>query len=208
MLTVSRSLPVCACRCVSASYDGLCRVWDLLSGSCLKTIYCAPGRDATAPALPPVSSVRITPNGKFLLASYLDASVRLWDYQGAGGCVKVYEGHVNKQYCAASAFLVTHKRKYAVAGSEDGRVYVWDIQSKEIVQRVDVAAGAEAAQGGTAGGGEGVGVCLGVTCHPTRHVLVSSATVDAGQKAQLSVFVDNETETVLDDAQPAKKMED
>ena len=193
--------------CVSASYDGLCRVWDILSGSCLKTIYIPPPQQSAKPQLPPVSSVRITPNGKFLLASYLDGSVRLWDYQGGGGCVKVYEGHVNERYCCASAFLVTHKRKYAVAGSEDGKVYLWDIQSKEVVQKVAVAAG-ETAVGGGGAAAEGVGVCLGVTCHPTRHVLVSSVTGDVGQKAQLSVFVDNETETVTeDDAQPPKKEE-
>jgi len=192
--------------CVSASYDGLCRVWDILSGSCLKTIYIPPPQQSAKPSLPPVSSVRITPNGKFLLASYLDSTVRLWDYQGGGGCVKVYDKHVNGRYCCASAFLVTHKRKYAVGGSEDGQVYVWDIQSKDVVQRVAVGGSSE---GGTVGGGEGVGVCLGVTCHPTRHVMVSSVTVDVGQKAQLSVFVDNETETVTeDDAQPPKKMEE
>ena len=121
--------------------------------------------------------------------------------------MKVYEGHVNERHCCASAFLVTHKRKYAVAGSEDGKVYVWDIQSKEVVQKVAVA-GSDAAVT-SAAGGEGVGVCLGVTCHPTRHVLVSSVTVDVGQKAQLSVYVDNETETVTeDDAQPVKRMEE
>ena len=120
--------------------------------------------------------------------------------------MKVYDKHVNGRYCCASAFLVTHKRKYAVGGSEDGQVYVWDIQSKDVVQRVAVGGSSE---GGTVGGGEGVGVCLGVTCHPTRHVMVSSVTVDVGQKAQLSVFVDNETETVTeDDAQPPKKMEE
>ena len=192
-------------------------MWDILSGSCFRTIYIPPPQHSAKPQLPPVSSVRITPNGKFLLASYLDGTVRLWDYQGAGGCVKSYSGHVNERWCAASAFLVTHKRKYAVAGSEDGSVYMWDIQSKEVVQKVVVAGignggGSEATVNGGSGGGgggEGVGVCLGVTCHPNRHVLVSSATVDVGQKAQLSVFVDNETETVNEDeAQPVKKMEE
>ena len=64
-------------QAVSASYDGLSRVWDLTTGACLRTIYV----DKT----PPVSAVRFTPNGKFLLSSYLDGRIRLWDYSRGGG---------------------------------------------------------------------------------------------------------------------------
>ena len=180
-------------QAVSSSYDGLCRVWDLTTGACLRTIY--------VDKVPATSSARFTPNGKFVLTSYLDGCIRLWDYT-TGTMVKQYEGHVNAAWCCATGFLVTHRKKYVVGGSEDGRLYVWDIQSREVVQRLDVG---KAGGGGGAGGGgvvakvgsSGAGVCLALTCHPTRHVMVSSVTVDGGQGSALSVFTDNDSELVI-----------
>ena len=187
-------------QAVSASYDGLARVWDLTTGACLRTIY--------VEKTPPVSAVRFTPNGKFVLSSYLDGRVRLWDYQASGLCVKEYSGHVNARFCCASGFLVTHARKYLVSGSEDGHVVVWDIQSRDVVQRIEVggpAAGAKPSKAAL-----GVGVALAVSCHPTRHILVSSVTVEAGERSHLKVFVDNDTETVVEPeaASGAKRMAD
>lgn len=49
---------------VSSSYDGLCRIWDTASGQCLKTLI----EDDN----PPVSFVKFSPNGKYILAATLD----------------------------------------------------------------------------------------------------------------------------------------
>jgi COMPASS component SWD3 len=49
---------------VSSSYDGLCRIWDTATGHCLKTLI----DDEN----PPVSFVKFSPNGKFILAGTLD----------------------------------------------------------------------------------------------------------------------------------------
>lgn len=67
----------------SSSYEGLCRIWDTGTGACLKTLI--------AKEFPPISLVRFTPNGKFLLTATLDSQLKLWDYNE---CVprKVYEG--------------------------------------------------------------------------------------------------------------------
>nr|GMD49687.1 kinesin-like protein KIN-8B [Ipomoea batatas] len=48
----------------SSSYDGLCRVWDASTGHCMKTLI----DDEN----PPVSFVKFSPNGKFLLVGTLD----------------------------------------------------------------------------------------------------------------------------------------
>ena len=183
-------------QAVSSSYDGLSRVWDLTTGALLRTIYAKPPPDQTPPdKIPPVSASRFTPNGKFLLSSYLDGKIRLWNYEQGGECVRTYEGHFNAAWCCATGFLVTYQRKYLVGGSEDGRVYIWDITSREVVQRIDVGNGGVVAKVG----GTGAGVCVAVSCHPTRHVLVTSVTVEPGQASQLSVFTDNDTETVITD---------
>lgn len=55
------------------------------------------------------------------------------------GCLVVggsYAGHVNKEYCLFSTFSVTGG-KYIVSGSEDKLVYLWDLQTKEIVQKLE-----------------------------------------------------------------------
>ncbi|CAI5933419.1 unnamed protein product [Closterium sp. NIES-64] len=49
---------------VSSSYDGLCRIWDTQTGHCLKTLIDDDN--------PPVSFVKFSPNGKFILAGTLD----------------------------------------------------------------------------------------------------------------------------------------
>jgi COMPASS component SWD3 len=116
---------------VSSSYDGLIRVWDTNSGRCLKTIV-----DDDNPS---VSSVVFSFNGKYLLAATLDDTIRLWSLQ-TGKCVKSYSGHVNRKYCIAPNFVsirTDDERSggdmHVISGSEDGRVLIWNLNSRTIV---------------------------------------------------------------------------
>lgn len=52
---------------VSSSYDGLCRIWDASTGHCMKTLI----DDEN----PPVSFVKFSPNGKFILVGTLDSTL-------------------------------------------------------------------------------------------------------------------------------------
>ena len=119
---------------VSCASDGLIRVWDTATGQCLRTLV---HEDNAA-----VTSVRFSPNGKFILASTLDSSIRLWNYV-EGRCVKTYQGHTNGKYSIGGAFGMydnkesTEQRSFAVSGSEDGSLFVWDVQSKAILQRIE-----------------------------------------------------------------------
>jgi COMPASS component SWD3 len=122
-------------RFVTSSFDGLCRVWDTLTGQCCTTIV-SPSMGSRG--VPAVSAARFSPNGDYLLLSTLDSAVRLWDVD-AGKCVKTYRGHVNKGYCAFSTFFAMdgiggHGEQHAsiVSGSECGKVYVWGLQSREL----------------------------------------------------------------------------
>ena len=68
------------------------------SNNCLKTLVDS--------ANPPVSHVKFSPNGKYILASTYDSTLRLWDYLKAR-VLKTYRGHVNEKYCLFSEFSVT-----------------------------------------------------------------------------------------------------
>lgn len=128
----------------SASYDGNLRLWDSASSVCLKVCACEGREDAIAQVRfflqtviddsnQAVSFVRFAPNGKFLLASTLDSTLRLWSHEGAGKALKTYTGHTNTKYCIFTCF----GPDIIVSGSEDNKAYVWDVQSKELMQTLE-----------------------------------------------------------------------
>ena len=127
----------------SCSSDGLIRIWDTGTGQCLKTLV---HEDNAA-----VTSVKFSPNGRYVLAATLDNSLRLWNYV-EGRCVKTYQGHKNEKYSigvcfgtysvSASAREELDEEEWrkqwplAACGSEDGSTVLWDVNSKEILQRL------------------------------------------------------------------------
>ncbi|KAF2753583.1 WD40 repeat-like protein [Pseudovirgaria hyperparasitica] len=118
----------------SCSSDGLIRVWDTATGQCLRTLV----HEDNAP----VTSVKFSPNGKYLLAWTLDSCMRLWNYvEGKGRCVKTYQGHLNRKYALSGCFGVYGTKPYESAfvasGSEDGRILLWDVSSKILLQSLE-----------------------------------------------------------------------
>lgn len=117
----------------SCATDGLIRIWDTATGQCLRTLVHEDN--------PPVTAVKFSPNGKYVLAWTLDDCVRLWDYV-EGRCIKTYQGHGNVKYSLQGGFGVYGERggpRYAfvVSGSEDGAVLCWDVVSKQVLQRLE-----------------------------------------------------------------------
>lgn len=81
---------------------------------------------------------------------------KLWNYS-TGKFLKIYTGHANEVYCITSTFSVTNG-KYIVSGSEDKCVYLWDLQGKNMVQKIE-------------GHSDAV---ISVTCHPTENKIASA----------------------------------
>jgi len=58
--------------------------------------------------------------------------MRLVSYP-SGKVLKVYRGHKNNKFCTTGTFIPTLKPRPAVAcGSEDGSIFVWDLNSKQV----------------------------------------------------------------------------
>ncbi|KAH8910659.1 WD40 repeat-like protein, partial [Coniochaeta sp. PMI_546] len=127
----------------SCSTDGLIRIWDTSTGQCLRTLVHEDN--------PAVTNVCFSPNGRFVLAFNLDNSIRLWDYV-SGSVKKTYQGHKNSGFSIGGSFGVladardgdegsTHNGgdAFVASASEDGDIVMWDVKSKEIVQRISGA---------------------------------------------------------------------
>jgi COMPASS component SWD3 len=137
------------------------RVWDTASGQCLRTLVHEDNASVT--------TVRFSPNGKYILAFTLDSCIRLWDYV-SGSVKKTYQGHVNTKYSLGGAFGVSGDQAFIVSGSEDGDIVFWDVKTKEIVQRVK--------------GHEGVVCWVDTYSGPTN------AVVSCGLDGEVKVWVD------------------
>ncbi|OAQ91003.1 WD repeat-containing protein [Purpureocillium lilacinum] len=112
---------------VSCSTDGLIRVWDTSTGQCLRTLVHEDN--------PAVTNVCFSPNGRFVLAFNLDNCIRLWDYV-AGTVKKTYQGHRNEKFAIGGCFAVLDGEPFIASASEDGDIVLWDVKSKDILQRV------------------------------------------------------------------------
>lgn len=166
------------------------RIWDTSTGQCLRTLVYEDN--------PAAASVCFSPNGRFVLASYTDSCVRLWDFINMPCTVKkTYQGHINKDYSIGGCFgMLRSMRRVAVAAgdenndpesefqeeqwvesdsvafvasaSEDGAVVLWDVKTKEVLQRVE---------------GAHQGICFWVDVHGETGTMVS-----CGQDGRVVVF--------------------
>lgn len=73
----------------TSSADGSVKVWDGVSGKCVRSI-------ESAHAGAPVSSVRVSRNGKYVLSAGRDSFIRLWDV-GSGRELVRYEGAMHSR---------------------------------------------------------------------------------------------------------------
>lgn len=155
------------------------RIWDTSTGQCLRTLVHEDN--------PAAASVCFSPNGRFVLASYTDSCMRLWDFINMPCAVKkTYQGHVNENFSIGGCFGVLRRHPnrdklgysteedyeeeqredseddgsltFVASASEEGDIVMWDVNTKEIVQRVE---------------GAHQGVCFWVDVHGDSGTMVS-----------------------------------
>jgi len=152
------SLDVSAHEILVGSGDGRARLYDLRAGSLLT--------DTLGGS---VSSVKFTRDGQCILASCVGGSLKLMDKTN-GEMLSEFKGHVNKDYKLDSC--LDHTDQLVVSGSEDSKVYLWDLVTGEVVGKLDH--------------GPNTGTVHSLAVHPARSMLVSA------QRGTVTVWQDRE----------------
>lgn len=115
---------------ISGSKDSTIKFWDIISGLCVKTISSHLGE---------VTSVATNLSGTLMLSSSKDNSNRLWDIR-MNKAVRRFKGHQN----TSKNFIRTGfgpRENVVIGGSEDGFVYVWDVEKTDVVAKLGPANG-------------------------------------------------------------------
>lgn len=86
----------------------------------------------------PVTSVQQALDGNAILVSTLDSTIRLIDKRN-GQLLQSYKGHVNKEYRIRSCLAM--QDSMIISGSEDGKIYAWDLLTGNIVTTIDAHEG-------------------------------------------------------------------
>lgn len=115
---------------LSGSKDATVRYWDVVSGLCVNTI---------SGHLGEVTSINTNCAGTLFLTSSKDNSNRLWDMRQCRP-VRRFKGHQNTSKNFIKAEFGPRER-LITGGSEDGFVYLWDVDTEEIVRKVGPANG-------------------------------------------------------------------
>lgn len=130
---------------VSGSGDRTVRIWDIekarcrlvlnvtsgLAGGSTETTTTAEGSAASKkPIDAGITSIALSPNGRFLAAGALDRSIRLWETDMGRAC-ETLEGHRDSVYSVAFA----PDGRHLISGSLDKTIKVWQFDSSEDLSR-------------------------------------------------------------------------
>lgn len=163
--TVS-SVAVVGGEVFAGSVDGRVRVYDLRTG-CVDV-------DVLAAS---VTSVVPSADGESYLASTLDSSLRLMDRK-TGKCLQTFQhqDYRNETYRVRS--MLAMGDAFAISGGEDGSVFMWDVLSGELRERVWHKRNADGGGGGGGYGEQGFGskrdVVSAVAWNPARKTWASA----------------------------------
>ncbi|KAA1115928.1 WD domain protein [Puccinia graminis f. sp. tritici] len=160
---------------ISGSFDETVKVWDFLAGKLLRTL---PGHSEV------VSCLDFSRDGSVIVSGSFDGLIRMWDTT-SGQCLKtmVVAQETNAPVYSIPARVIsrvttTNKldpgnpigdRDLVLMGSEDGSLWIWDLQSRELVLR-------------KASHQDSI---IGISVHPTNPSIFATAGLDKDPSIKL-----------------------
>ena len=111
---------------LTGSFDGKVHMWDSMSLNSLKT--------SSFNRNIPIAKASFI--GRYIYCSCLDSKILLWDAKEVKSVpIKTYSGHLNENFSCDS---VADKSGIIVSGSEDGAAYVWNLNSEELLSKLNL----------------------------------------------------------------------
>ncbi|OMJ88590.1 hypothetical protein SteCoe_9454 [Stentor coeruleus] len=111
---------------LTGSFDGTIHLWDTMSLNSLKT--CSFNRNV------PITRAKFI--GPYMYSSCLDSKILLWSATEVKSIpIKQYTGHINECY---TCDCIAIKTGQIYSGSEDGGVYIWDLNTADIPSKIQV----------------------------------------------------------------------
>jgi WD40 repeat protein len=105
---------------VSSFLGGKIIVWDVTTGKFVRELAAATDKM--------ISTVAVTSDGDFILSGGYDNNVTIWDFH-TGKTLGYLSGHTEPVVTVSAA----PNRRYAISGSHDATLKVWDLKSKQCV---------------------------------------------------------------------------
>lgn len=114
-------------KVVSGSGDRTIRIWDIEEEKC---IHCFTIDNVEAGKEAGITSVSVSPNGKYVAAGSLDRTIRLWSVE-SGKPLETLEGHRDSVYSVSFA----PDGRHLISGSLDKTIKVWQFDSADEIHR-------------------------------------------------------------------------
>jgi len=114
----------------TAGIENVVKAWDLRRGAVVT---------AMAGHTDTVTSLRVSPDGNFLLSNAMDNSLRIWDmrpYAPANRCTKILNGHQHSFEKNLLKCDWSPDGTKVVSGSADRSVYVWEVASRKVLYKL------------------------------------------------------------------------